>query len=264
MVGRGQPDGNGVSSGCRMRLRTHLDVLAVAVLLPVLVFSVIAVLLVLPRAPGGREADRRDRQAHRASVDRELARAEASLRVLASSMTKAGAPVGPRHHIGGRLPHRGQIDPVGVVLRDDERPRGYPSAHRGWDLHHCRGDPALADEAISVVVVVDGGDDHVSGLLALGEQRLHGADGRPIPARLHGVAGHRVAGQGRRGVRGPRDFDQVGPRAQAGNDIVIAVRGECGLVLVKRAWRQVSAPRPHLATGVPLSGGASLARSRAH
>ena len=47
MVGRGQPDGNGVSSGCRMRLRTHLGVLAVAVLLPVLVFSVIAVLLVL-------------------------------------------------------------------------------------------------------------------------------------------------------------------------------------------------------------------------
>jgi hypothetical protein len=71
-----------------MRLRAHLGVLAIAVLLPVLVFSVIAVLLVLRlerRAAEQQIAETTQRIA--LSVDRELAKAEASLRVLASSMT---------------------------------------------------------------------------------------------------------------------------------------------------------------------------------
>ena len=81
MVGRGQPDGNGVSSFRCMRLRTHLGVLAIAVLLPVLVFSVIAVLLVLRlerQAAEQQIAEITKRVA--LSVDRELAKAEASLR----------------------------------------------------------------------------------------------------------------------------------------------------------------------------------------
>jgi len=43
----------------------------------------------------------------------------------------------------------------------------------------------LAHEVLSVVVVVDDRDDHVSGLLALGEQRLHGADGQAIATGIH-------------------------------------------------------------------------------
>ncbi|PYN96396.1 MAG: hypothetical protein DMD91_21765, partial [Candidatus Rokuibacteriota bacterium] len=68
-------------------MRTHLGVLAVAVLLPVLVFSVIAVLVVLRLERQAAEKQIAETAKRIAlSVDRELAKAEASLRLLASSM----------------------------------------------------------------------------------------------------------------------------------------------------------------------------------
>jgi len=115
-----------------MRLRTLLGVLAIAVLLPVLVFSIIAVLLVLRLERQAAEQQIAETAKRIAlSVDRELAKAESSLRVLASSMAlTAGNFDAFRGQAEAAIPSEGAwirlFDPGGQQLVNTGAPRETP------------------------------------------------------------------------------------------------------------------------------------------
>src|SRR4029078_6832852 len=67
------------------------------------------------------------------------------------------------------------------LLRECEyRNADTPSTHCDGGLSHGCRDPALLDEPLSIVVVVDGGDNDLACLFALCAQSLYGANGQPV------------------------------------------------------------------------------------